>query len=72
MMNKQQSQLNFFLIWLRFTYDTGIVDAHLESSPANVVNAWSEFDNGGDLQKTKDEAERVNQQFLVGLCQVLQ
>ena len=42
----------------------GIVDAHLESSPANVVDAWSEFDNGGDLQKTKDEAERVNQQFL--------
>ena len=41
----------------------GIVNAHLESAPANVVDAWSEFDNGGDLQKTKDEAERVNQQF---------
>ena len=42
-------------------YLTGIVDAHLESAPANVVDAWSEYDMSGDLQKTKDEAERVNQ-----------
>ena len=41
-------------------YWTGIVDAHLESAPTNVVDAWSEYDMSGDLQKTKDEAERVN------------
>ena len=32
----------------------------MESAPANIVDEWSEYDNNGDLQKTKDEAERVN------------
>ena len=41
--------------------NTGIVDAHLEPAPVNVVDAWSEYDNGGgELQRTKDEAERVS------------